>query len=141
MNNIGILYEIEKEPILFELDRYDGMSTLYIRKYNENKFFLYFWYDQDYNKKTEKSINKYMVVELNYKDLEDISLKKYPLVHFFKTRDIYMEIDICYFSIENRDLTYEKYNLDDNYIMPNDYVLEEIEELKLYLIKNKVNKF
>tara|TARA_B100000073_G_scaffold347877_1_gene363757 strand:- start:1219 stop:1398 length:180 start_codon:yes stop_codon:yes gene_type:complete len=55
--------------------------------------------------------------------------------------DILYEIDICYFSIKNRDLTYEKYNLDDNYIMPNDYVLEEIEELKLYLMKNKVNKF
>lgn len=141
MNNIDILYKLDKDPVLFEFDWYDGMSTIYIKKYNENKYFLYFWYDQDYNEKTEKSVNKYLIIELSYKDLEDINLKKYPLINFFKTKSIYMEIDICYGSVENRELTYENYYPNEEYLMPNDYVLENVKELKKYLIKNKVNKF
>lgn len=144
MNNIDILYKINKKNFLFKFDSFDNLSTINIKVYNKNKFFLYLWYSSGYQNQGKKRIDEYIVIELNNKDLEDISLKKYPLIHFLKSKKTYLE-SVNFTEKTKYTYKYEIYNITkenaEEKILPKNYYLEELEELKLYLMKNKVNNF
>lgn len=141
MKTIDILRKINNNEELFNFLYYDGVSYLYILKY-ENRYFFYSWIKEEVDDIKNEKFEIFGIVELSFQDLNDISNKKYPLLYYYKNKKNYIEKR--YFNnnkngIPNTEF-YEQ-SLDDEDWIEKNYYLEELEDLNRYVLSKKVNKF
>ena len=83
MKTIDILRKINNNEELFNFLYYDGVSYLYMLKY-ENRYFFYSWIKEDVDEVKNEKFEIFGIVELSFQDLNDISNKKHPLLYYYK---------------------------------------------------------
>ncbi len=139
MKTIDILRKINNNEELFNFLYYDGVSYLYMLKY-ENRYFFYSWIKEDVDEVKNEKFEIFGIVELSFQDLNDISNKKHPLLYYYKNKKNYIEKRYLNNNgIPNTEI-YEQ-SLDDEDWIEKNYYLEEIEDLSRYVLSKKVNKF
>lgn len=141
MNTIDILKKLIYEEYFISFYYYDGISHLYMMKY-ENKYFLYYWILEELNYDTKKGTSIFAIVELNFQDLEDLLNKKYPIIHYYKTKKNYVEKS--YFEIGGKELLSTEileYTLQEEELPVEDFYLCELKELNIYVMSKKMKKF
>ena len=139
MKTIDILRKINNNEELFNFLYYDGVSYLYMLKY-ENRYFFYSWIKEDVDEVKNEKFEIFGIVELSFQDLNDISNKKHPLLYYYKNKKNYIEKRYLNNNgIPNTEI-YEQ-SLDDEDWIEKNYYLEEIEDLSRYVLSKKVNNF
>tara|TARA_Y100000588_G_scaffold221434_1_gene235326 strand:- start:47732 stop:48151 length:420 start_codon:yes stop_codon:yes gene_type:complete len=139
LKTIDILRKINNNEELFNFLYYDGVSYLYMLKY-ENRYFFYSWIKEDVDEVKNEKFEIFGIVELSFQDLNDISNKKHPLLYYYKNKKNYIEKRYLNNNgIPNTEI-YEQ-SLDDEDWIEKNYYLEEIEDLSRYVLSKKVNKF
>ncbi len=141
MNTIEILNKLVEEQYFFSFIYYDGLPYLYIKKYND-KYFMYFWITEEMDDKREEGINAFGIVELKFQDLNDILNKKYPIFHYYKTRETYIEKTT--YRVGEKEaikLEIDKYILNEEEWPVENFYLEELEDINAYVVGKKMKKF
>lgn len=141
MNNIEILNKLIYEEYFLSFYYYDGISHLYMMKY-EDKYFLYYWILEELNHETKKGTSIFAIVELDFQDLEDLLNKKYPIIHYYKTKKTYVEKS--YFELGGKELLGTEvleYTLQEEELPVKDFYLCELKELNSYVMSKKMKKF
>ena len=137
-----MLKNLESKPHFMVFDRYDGLPTIYINKYDDENYFIYFWTDEDNNNNNKTCLTVYRACHLNAKQLKEISQKAKPLSHYYSNKLTYKVKSLYNKKEETTEITILKSITPDDECPIDFYVLKEnIELLQKYIVQKQIKSF